>query len=326
MNTLLHALMDLRGKVISLQQVAASDALQATDSSSDALARLRRISDELQSLVEGHRQMRRVATNGVARGNGNPSREDSLAKLERSVSPRREHTVVEQVEARYHGYFRALLADLLIAEEAERQRLAIDLHDGLSQTIALTLIKLESLRQDLEGAQGEACDEIRGLIQEADRTTRSITFELSPLILHDLGLEPALHWLVENIGDRYGIKILLELDGHECLDSADEKIRSIFFRSIREILINSAKHAKANRVRVRLRHILGKLGTWIEDDGIGMDLETTATEGSGLFSIQERLTHVGGRMRIRSAPGRGTRISLCASLANHELPQESAGQ
>jgi len=214
----------------------------------------------------------------------------------------------------YQERLRSLMTDLLLAEEHERRRLAVDLHDGLSQTIALTQIKLSTLRLSMDGKLDRALDEIEDLIEQTNRAARSISFELSPPVLHDLGLGPALQWLVENIQARYGIEIELEDDGKP--KPADEKTRVLLFRSVRELLINAAKHAGARRVRVRLEREQDRLHAAVEDDGVGMEPDVAAVKGSGLFSIQERLNHVGGSMRIESAPGRGTKIRLCAPLAS----------
>ena len=220
----------------------------------------------------------------------------------------------EQEVRRYQERVRSLMADLLLTEEHERRRLAIDLHDGLSQTIALANIKLSALRLSLDGKLARSLDEIEALITQADRAARSISVELSPPALHDLGLEPAVQWLVENIQARYGIEIVLEGDGQS--QPADEKTRVIFFRSIRELLINAAKHAGARRVHVCLKREENHLNAAVEDDGVGMEPNMADVKGSGLFSIQERLSHVGGSMHIESAPGKGTKVHLRAPLTN----------
>jgi PAS domain S-box-containing protein len=212
----------------------------------------------------------------------------------------------------YQSRLRSLMAELLIAEEHERRRLAIDLHDGLSQTIALTQIKLRTLRTGLRGKFGKELQEIEDLIRQAGTTSRSISFELSPPVLHDLGLEPALRWLVENIRERYGIEIRFEGDGRPTPADADSRV--ILFRSIRELLINAAKHAKSKLVRLRLEREDDDLIVVVEDDGVGMEPDSMERNGSGLFSINERLEHVGGSMHIDSSPGRGTRVCLRAPL------------
>ncbi|MFN0007895.1 MAG: PAS domain S-box protein [Planctomycetota bacterium] len=220
----------------------------------------------------------------------------------------------EQEVRTYQGRLRSLMADLLLAEEYERRRLAVDLHDGLSQTIALTRMKLAKLRLALEGRLDGSLAEIESLIDQANHTARSISFELSPPVLQDFGLQPAVQWLVENIQSRYGIEIALEDDGQP--KPADEKTRVILFRSIRELLINAAKHAGARRVHVRLQREKDQVNASVEDDGVGMAVDLMGVQGSGLFSIHERLSHVGGSMRIDSGPGRGTKVHLRAPLAS----------
>ena len=146
------------------------------------------------------------------------------------------------------------------------------------------------------------------LASESVDEVRSITFELSPPVLHDLGLEPAVQWLVENIQTRYEMEVELEDDGQP--KPTDEKIRVILFRAIRELLINAAKHAGTCQVRVRLAREEDWLTAIVEDDGVGMARDLALVRGTGLFSIRERLNHVGGDLRIESARGRGTKISL----------------
>lgn len=215
---------------------------------------------------------------------------------------------------RYQERARSLMTALLLTEEHERRRLAVDLHDGLSQTIALTQIKLALLRNSMQGPLVKSVSEIQELVEHADRAARSISFELSPSVLHDFGLEPAVQWLVQNIQSRYGIPIGLEDDGLS--KPLDEVTRITLFRSIRELLINASKHSRASHVKVRLNRVQDRLAAVVEDDGIGMEPESVEQAGFGLFSIHERLSHAGGSMLIDSAPGRGTRIHLYAPLTN----------
>jgi PAS domain S-box-containing protein len=206
---------------------------------------------------------------------------------------------------------RSLMTELLIAEERERRRLAQDLHDGLSQTLALAQIKLSSVRSTgrFRSAETlEALEELHGLITSADRSARSIGFELSPPSLHQLGLSPALLWLVETLHVRYGIAIEFDDGGH--VRPMDEPRRVVVFRAIRELLINAAKHSGASQVRLKLRETTDGLLVCVEDEGVGMIENGDGRVGTGLLSIRERLAHIGGTLRIRSAPGRGTGIEL----------------
>jgi signal transduction histidine kinase len=218
----------------------------------------------------------------------------------------------------YQARLRAMMADLLLTEERERRRLAVDLHDGLSQTIALVQLKLRALREITGDSARSSLDELEELVKQANRASRSISFELSPPVLHDFGLEPAVQWLVEHIQTRYGIEITLKNDGQP--KPSDEKTRVILFRSIRELLINAAKHAHARRVLVSLERDDKRLSVTVEDDGVGMEPKAMYVKGSGLFSIHERLSHVGGSMHIESAPGRGTSIRLSSPCTESHQP------
>jgi len=214
----------------------------------------------------------------------------------------------------YRERLRSLTADLLLAEEHERRQLAVDLHDGLSQTIALIRMRLAALRQGASDEQAAALCDIEQLVQQADQAARSVSFELSPPVLHDFGLEPALEWLAQSISARYGLKVQFDHDDRP--KPTDEKTRIILFRSIRELLINAAKHAKAHLVKVKLERVGDELLASVADDGVGMLPAVEQARGSGLFSIVERLHHVGGEMSIQSERGRGTSITLRALIAD----------
>lgn len=154
--------------------------------------------------------------------------------------------------------------------------------------------------------------EIQELVEQANVSARSLTFQLSPPILHDLGFEPAVHWLVEDVGRQYGLQIALECP--EEPSPLGERIRVLLFRAVRELLINVAKHAGARRARVRLVRGTRAIRIAVEDDGQAFDPRIVGSRGLGLSGIRERLSHLGGEMRIESAPGRGTRVTLVAPL------------
>jgi signal transduction histidine kinase len=146
-------------------------------------------------------------------------------------------------------------------------------------------------------------------------------FELCPPALHELGLESALRSLTKHIGARYEVCIAFEDDGES--KPLDESTRNVLFRSARELLINAAKHARARRICVRLERAEDTLRIAVEDDGVGMDPEigrqrpdAQARSGFGLFSLRERLDHVGARMTIDSVPSHGTTIVLEAPLCD----------
>ncbi len=218
----------------------------------------------------------------------------------------------DEIEALRKEQVESLASELLLAEERERRRLALDLHDDLNQTIALARMKLGQLLDRLDESLRSPAQEIVDLVNQANESARSLTFQLSPPILHDLGFEPAVQWLVEDVGRRYGLDVALE--GPEEPSPLSERIRVLLFRAVRELLINVAKHAGATQTRVRLDRDESHLRIVVEDDGQAFDPRSVGSRGLGLSGIRERLSHLGGEMSISSAVGRGTRVTLVAPL------------
>jgi len=208
---------------------------------------------------------------------------------------------------------RSLAPEIVIAEERLRQSLAAELHNGLGQDIALTKMKLSALRGSSSTDLCDPLTRIEHLVEQADRSLRSITYRLSPPSLHDLGLVPALRWLAEDLGGRYGLDVRIEDEGTPAV--ADDRIRVILFRAVRELLINTATHAGASEARVWLSSEDSTLRITVADEGAGFDAGEVGLPGYGLLSIREQLRHVGGSMRIDSALGRGTTVMLTAPLA-----------
>ncbi len=301
-----HKLEEMRRQFSALQQFSQESHLHARALLPGMLNAMQRSIGDLQRLVA------ELPATAPPRANSDALRAESPVRTNPREGSDRSPSSTEIGE--YQERLRALSTDLMLAEERERRRLALDLHDGLSQTIALTQMKVAALRASLRGRSAKALDEIEQLIERTNRSARSISFELSPLVLHELGLEQALHGLVENIQQRYGIRVELEDDGRP--KSAEEQTRVILFRAIRELLINAAKHSGARSVRVRLARNGDALEVAVEDDGVGMQPNVEHVRGFGLFGIQERVSYVGGSVRIESAPGRGTRVRICTPLAS----------
>ncbi|HEX6883879.1 MAG TPA: PAS domain-containing protein [Planctomycetota bacterium] len=218
----------------------------------------------------------------------------------------------DQVEALRRAQVESLASELLLAEERERRRLAIDLHDGLNQTITLVRLRLGELLARSTSAERAELREIAALVDQANQSARSLTFQLSPPILHDLGFEPALQWLVEDVGRTY--RLAIQLDSPEEPSPLSERLRVLLFRAVRELLINVAKHAGARCARVRLQRGTAEICIVVEDDGQAFDAEALGSRGLGLSGIRERLSHLGGAMYIASAAGHGTRVTLVAPL------------
>ncbi len=220
----------------------------------------------------------------------------------------------EQVRV-YQRELLALASELSQAEERERRRIATDLHDSIIQNLALLQIMLGALRAQAEATLHASVDDARALLTSSIQSARTLTFELSPPILYELGLAAALEWLAEQVQQRHSLQVTVEIIGHFRLQSDDQ--RALLFSSVREILMNVVKHAEATTVTVTMEGTDSVVLITVADNGIGFDLAAAEARrgGYGLFSIRERLRHIGGAMHIETQPGVGTRLTLVAPLS-----------
>jgi signal transduction histidine kinase len=205
---------------------------------------------------------------------------------------------------------RELASRLAEAEDAERQRLASVLHDGVGQKLYAAKLRLGVLSV-AESTERSAADveEVMRLVDEAIDHSRMLTLELSPQILHETGLAAALEWLADEHGQVHGTQV--EFENRVAAFEAPGAVALAAFQAVRELLHNAAKHAQASEVRVILDRRGHELEVTVADDGVGFLPESVEAEprqprGFGLFSISERLEHVGGRLVIRSRVGGGT--------------------
>jgi len=155
-------------------------------------------------------------------------------------------------------------------------------------------------------------------LEQIIHDTRTLTFEISPPILYKLGLKAAVEWLADTIRDRHGLNVEIEDDGLS--EPKDDNLRFLIFRTVRELLYNIVKHAKAGSAKISFKTEGEKMLIAVADDGIGfdtssMDLEDNAVNGFGLFSVGERLENCGGTLEISSEKGRGTKIVIESPLS-----------
>jgi signal transduction histidine kinase len=202
------------------------------------------------------------------------------------------------------------------AEARERRALARDLHDALSQSLALAGTKLAAMRGEAGGSSLAArLGEVQSLIANADERARTLTFRLSPPVLHDLGIVAAAEWLAEDLGHQFGLHVSVRDDG--LLKPLGEEIREALFRSLRELLINVARHSQVDKAQVGLVREGEVLTVTVADGGIGFDLSRRGA-GFGLMSVRERLEELGGELEIESAPGLGTHARMIVPLSATE--------
>jgi PAS domain S-box-containing protein len=216
----------------------------------------------------------------------------------------------------YQEQLRSVASELSLTEERERRRLATDLHDHVGQILALAQIKLGAIRQSASSTQlVEPMDEVRRLIEQTIQYTRSLSFELSPPILYDLGFEAAVEWLAELTHEQQGITVKVQAD--RSAKPMNDEIRIILFQTVRELLANVVSHANAKHIQIFIAREDTALQVKIEDDGLGMGGSADAANGPlgfGFFSIGERLKYLGGHLEVLSEPGWGTRVTLQVPL------------
>ncbi|MDQ2770056.1 MAG: PAS domain S-box protein [Bacteroidota bacterium] len=199
----------------------------------------------------------------------------------------------------------AVLAAILDTQETERKRIAEALHNGLGQLLYATKLSLDGP----EGVPLNPRDTL-GLLQDAIRTTRTISFELTPGILEDFGLRTALETLVKRIAPAR-LPVHLHLAGLEQRLPAPVEIG--VYRTVQELLNNVMKHAHASEVEVHVAHEQRRLFVSVEDNGCGFDpgqLASAPLAGIGLAGVRNRVALLGGELAIQAQPGRGTIVSF----------------
>ena len=223
----------------------------------------------------------------------------------------------------YQEKLQSLASELSLVEERERRAIATDLHDQIGQTLSVIKMRCFDLRGELTSpALIGKLDEIRELVKQTIKDTRSLTFELSPPVLYELGLVAAIDWLAEQFQLKHGLKCTVESDKKPKPLSQDIEI--VLFRSVRELLVNIIKHARANRVKITIRASKANLRIRVADDGIGFNQEDKASKAYtnnqfGLFNITERIRHLGGRLEVDSQREKGTIVTLVAPLKSSDM-------
>ncbi len=154
--------------------------------------------------------------------------------------------------------------------------------------------------------------DVRALLAETIRNTRMLALDISPPILYELGYGPAVEWLADHLRAQYGLFVSVTVTAPAVVE---EETAVVLFRATRELLINTVKHARAQSAVVSLTAVDAMLQLTVTDDGMGFDpthpqAPPGITGGFGLVTLRERMHHLGGRLRVDSAPGHGTRITL----------------
>ncbi len=216
---------------------------------------------------------------------------------------------------------RALSQELVLSEERQRRKFAVELHDSIGQLLAFSKKELgaaiDRCPEDLQAAVRKAWQSIKYSID----LTRKLTFDLSSPTLYTLGLEMAVEEMAEEFSKEHQYKCVLR--SCQLPSGISEDIQVFIFRSIRELLVNAAKHAMAEHVWIEIGFNGNTIIAAVEDDGVGFNAEDfinnrTAKKSYGLYSVRENLTNFGGRLEIGYAENKGTKVVMYIPLTEQE--------
>ena len=260
--------------------------------------RLRRNRDELEKSVD-ERTARLKETN---------------IKLSNKIT---DHKTAEDALQRSEDQLRGLSRQLLTSQEEERRLIAMELHDGIGQTLSAIKFKVETGLEELKGKEPTECLRVLvsvvSMIQEAVEEVRTISKNLRPPMLDDLGVVATISWFCREFMKIYGgIQVEKEILLKE--EDVPHELKTPIFRILQEAFNNVAKHSQADMVGVVFRKRDGWIDLLIEDNGRGFDTNAAPgpkdpPPGLGLASMKERAILSGGSFEIESSPGKGTRIA-----------------
>jgi signal transduction histidine kinase len=247
-------------------------------------------------------------------------------QLESKVAERTRALMGEIADrTRAQAALRTLAAQLSAAEEAERRRLAKDMHDSLGQHLSLLKLALERLAQQ-QPEETATHQTLAGSLQEVDtiiQQTRSLMFDLYPPMLDDLGLVAALRWYGERLREQAPVSVA----EHGRPQPLATPLASYLFRAVKELLGNAVRHGRAREIVVGVHWQGASLKIVVDDDGSGFDPARALApnlRGLGLAGIQERMRSLNGRLDIESEIGKGARIVLEVPLRGQAPTGNSA--
>jgi len=237
----------------------------------------------------------------------------AIAEVLGTVTDITEQKAAESRDRAHVARLATLSRRLLGVQESERRAVARELHDEVGQSLTAVNVHLQRLAQGAEPDLARQLAGMRELVDTVIAQIRDTSFALRPVMLDDLGLVPALRWLVERVRDASGLDI--RLDVAAVGDELPADATTTCFRVAQEALTNAVRHARATRVRLRLEGGDGHLRLSVEDDGTGFDasgVRSGAVAGRcfGLDAMAERVELAGGVLRIQSQPGAGTRVEM----------------
>jgi signal transduction histidine kinase len=236
------------------------------------------------------------------------------------VSIGRIRRLQQEAEARYRdvedarGRLRDLSARLVAAQEEERRNISRELHDEVGQSMSAMLVelgRLEAIGPKEKTYQSQLAS-VRRMAEMNVGSVRNIALLLRPSMLDDLGLVPALRWQAREVTRRTGLKV--NMTAEEIGEDIPDEYGTCIYRIVQEALHNCARHAQAEEASVVVRRDREGLSVSVEDNGIGFD--PNQVKGIGLLGMKERVTRLGGLVRLDSDAGRGTVLSIRLPFRN----------
>lgn len=213
----------------------------------------------------------------------------------------------------YQRKLKRLNLDLTKVEESERRNIAMNLHDGLGQTISIAHIKLSSLlNASVSEPVEKVIKETIELIYNAIQESRTLTYDLSPPILFELGLVAALEWRIEQVKEKFNMTTQFVCDDFKM--PFPNEINILLYRIINELVLNVIKHAEAKEIKLEIYHDPKNIYFSISDNGKGYSYppkkQLSKQSGLGLFSINERLESIKGQLQVESVLLKGTKTTI----------------
>jgi two-component system sensor histidine kinase DegS len=271
----------------------------AYDSALDAQQRLFVMRGQLEKLQNDktHYERYKSALENLKNGNG----------TSRSASPKSSGSGTGSL---------ASVEMLVNAQEAERQRLSRQMHDGPAQALSNFILQTEIAMRLLDVDPTQARDELGNLKVSAMGTfqkVRNFIFELRPMMLDDLGLIPTVRRYADSFKEQTGLDVNVNVSGNE--RRLESYLEVMVFRAIQELLGNAARHSQATLIKINVDLTDDLIRVSVDDNGKGFDTDSVQGKNLGLKLIRERAEMLGGTFEIDSAMGKGTRImfSLPAS-------------
>lgn len=216
---------------------------------------------------------------------------------------------------------------ILEVQEEARRKLARELHDGPTQSVAALAMRVNFARRLMERdpqAAGEELKKIEDLARRITQEIRHMLFTLRPMVLESQGLKAALETMAVKTQETFNQKVILSID-QKILDRIDPARQSAIFYIAEEAISNARKHAEANHIWVRIRDQKGSYALLeVEDDGVGFDPQAIDHKGDdrkylGLINMRERAELVRGELRVKSSPGKGTVIQALIPLTQEAV-------